>query len=373
MILLLYIFTILILVYVCSFAVVTIGFYKQMYQNKLFITKSEELKISIVIAVRNEEFTIEKCVNSLLNQNYNHDFFEIIIVDDHSTDNTIEVLRSLSEKFKNVRFYPLTNTFSKKEAIKFGVKYAIYEVIATTDADCILPQNWLNYISNKFNDETSFLFGAVELEDKTSFLNKFQQLDFFAMQGLTFGTSYYHQSVMCNAANLSFKKEDYITLCDKLENKTPSGDDVFLLHQFKKNKQIISALLNKNFIVQTKAEENFMGFINQRLRWASKSKLYKDNLLLFFSYLVFFSNVSVLFIYYHIVFIEQNRGVYIILLLSKWVIDFILLFLIASFFNKRKLMKYFLPTQLLYPFYIIGVGVISQFTKFTWKGRTYNG
>lgn len=344
-----------------------------MHQNKLFITKSEELKISIVIAVRNEELTIEKCVDSLLNQNYNQNCFEIIVVDDHSTDHTLDVLKRLTEKFKNVSFYQLTNTFSKKEAIRYGVNYAINDVIATTDADCMLPKNWLNYIANKFNDETSFLFGSVELEDKTSFLNKFQQLDFFAMQGLTFGTSYYNQPLICNAANMSFKKENYIILNDKIENKTPSGDDVFLLHQFKQNKQIISALLNKNFIVQTKAEEKFKDFINQRVRWASKSKLYKDNLLLFFNYLVFFTNLSVLFIYYHIIFIEQNRGVYIILLLSKWVIDFILLFLIASFFNKRKMMKYFIPTQLLYPFYIIGVGIISQFVKFTWKGRTYNG
>ena len=359
--------------YVCSFVVVIIGFYKQTDKRNLINNKSEELKISVVIAVRNEELTIGNCVDSLLNQNYSHDFFEIIIVDDHSTDNTIEVLRSLSEKLKNVSFYQLTNTYSKKEAVKFGVKHAIHEVIATTDADCILPPNWLNSIANKFNDKTSFLFGSVVLEDKPTYLNKFQQLDFSALQGLTFGTSYYNQPVMCNAANLSFKKEDYITLCDKLENKTPSGDDVFLLHQFKQNKQVISAFLNKNFIVQTKAEEKCKDFINQRVRWASKSKLYKDNLLLFFNYLVFFTNVSVLFIYYHIIFIEQNRGVYIILLLSKWVIDFILLFLVTSFFDKRKLMKYFLPTQLLYPFYIIGVGFISQFIKFTWKGRTYNG
>ena len=286
-----------------------------MHQNKLFITKSEELKISIVIAVRNEELTIEKCVDSLLNQNYNQNCFEIIVVDDHSTDHILDVLKRLTEKFKNVSFYQLTNTFSKKEAIRYGVKYASFDVIATTDADCILPPNWLNYIANKFNGETNFLFGSVVLEDKTSFLNKFQQLDFFAMQGLTFGTSYYNQPLMCNAANMSFRKKDYITLNDKIENKIPSGDDVFLLHQFKQNKRVISAFLNKNFIVQTKAEENYMGFINQRLRWASKSKLYKDNLMLFFSYLVLFANVSMLFIYYHIIFIEQNRGVYIILLL----------------------------------------------------------
>ena len=372
MIPLVYILAIIIFVYVCSFTVVTIGFIKQIDKKEL-VFNNNELKISVVIAVRNEELTIEKCVESIFNQENNHDYFEIIIVDDHSTDNTIEVLRRLAEKYKNVSFYQLSNTYSKKEAIKFGVSLANNKIIATTDADCILPPNWLNIIENKFNSGNDFLFGPVVLEDKPTFLNKFQQLDFFAMQSLTFGTSFFKQPILCNAANMSFKKDEYINCNDNKENKTPSGDDVFLLQQFKKNKLLINAFLNKKFIVETKAEENFKSFINQRVRWASKSKFYAANLLLFFSYLVFFTNVSILFIYYRIIFVEQNRGVYIILLLSKWVIDFILLFLVTSFFDKRKLMKYFVPTQFLYPFYIIGVGFISQFIKFTWKGRTYNG
>lgn len=364
--------TIIIFVYACSFVIVIIGFIKQIDKNEL-IFKNNDLKISVVIAVRNEELTIGNCVESIFNQENNHEFFEIIIVDDHSTDNTMEVLMRLSKKYKNVNVHQLSNTLSKKEAIKLGVSLSNNNIIATTDADCILPLNWLKSITNKFNAKTAFLLGPVMLDDKPTFLNKFQQLDFFAMQGLTFGTSFFNQPILCNAANMSYKKDEYITYKDKIENKIPSGDDIFLLHQFKKNKQIITAFLNKNFIVQTKAEENFIGFINQRVRWASKSKLYKDNLLLFLSCLVFFTNVIILFIYYRIIFIEQNRGVYIILLLSKWVIDFILLFLVTSFFENRKLMKYFLPTQLLYPFYIIGVGFISQFINFTWKGRTYNG
>lgn len=373
MTLLLYIIIAIILAYVFSFVLVTIGFYKQIHQDKLLITKSEVSKISVVIAVRNEELTIGNCVESIFNQENNHDYFEIIIVDDHSTDNTIEILRRLAEKYKNVSFYQLSNTCSKKEAIKFGVSLANNKIIAATDSDCILPLNWLNSILNKFNTRNDFLFGPVVLEDKPTFLNKFQQLDFFAMQSLTFGASFFKQPILCNAANMSFKKDEYINCNENMENKTPSGDDVFLLQQFKKNKLLISALLNKKFIVETKAEENFKNFISQRVRWASKSKFYAANLLLFFSYLVFFTNVSMLFIYYRIIFVEQNRGVYIILLLSKWVIDFILLFLVTSFFDKRKLMRYFVPTQFLYPFYIIGVGFISQFIKFTWKGRTYNG
>lgn len=359
--------------YFFSFVFVAIGFYKQIDHSEWNDKAIKLLKISVVIAVRNEELTIEKCVESIVNQNYNQEFIEIIIIDDHSTDNTIYVLNKIAEKYKNVRFYQLTDTCSKKEAIQFGINLSNHEIIATTDADCVLPPNWLLTIVKMFNVDIKFLFGPVVFEDKSTFLNKFQQLDMFAMQGLTFGTSFFNQPILCNAANMSFKKDNYFIFNKKLENKTPSGDDVFLLHQFKKDKQVITAFLNNNFVVNTKAEESFKGFIHQRLRWASKSKFYKDNLLLFFSYLVFCSNVVILFIYYHIIFIELNRGIYIILILSKWVIDFILLFLVASFFNKRKLLKYFLPIQLMYPFYVIVVGFISQFFKFNWKGRIYNG
>ena len=369
----LYISTILIIVYFFSFFFVTIGFYNQIDNSELNDKAINRLKISIVIAVRNEELTIDNCVDSIVNQNYNQDFIEIIIVDDHSTDNTIDVINKIAEKYKNVRLYQLKNTFSKKEAIKFGINLSNHEIIATTDADCILPPNWVLTIAKFFNNETKFLFGPVVFEDNSTFLNRFQQLDMFAMQGLTFGTSFFNQPILCNAANMAFKKDGFVILNEKLDNKNPSGDDVFLLHQFKNDKQLISSFLNNKFVVNTKAENSVKGFIHQRLRWASKSKFYKNNLLLFFSYLVFYSNAIILFIYCHIIFIELNRGIYIILILSKWVIDFILLFLVASFFNKRKLLKYFLPIQLMYPFYITVVGFISQFFKINWKGRIYNG
>jgi hypothetical protein len=68
---------------------------------------------------------------------------------------------------------------------------------------------------------------------------------------------------------------------------------------------------------------------------------------------------------------EKYRNYYIFLLLSKWLIDFILLFLVAAFFNRKKSMLYFIPVQVIYPFYILGVSVASIFLKFEWKGRKY--
>lgn len=353
---------------------VAFGFYKQIDRSSEMInSKNMETRISVVIAVRNEELTIQKCINSILNQHYDNELVEIIIVDDHSTDNTLNILAKLSQQNSNVHYFKLEKVTSKKEAIKLGVEMARNRIIATTDADCILPREWLKSILLQFNNGTQFLYGPVMFNSDSTFINKFQQLDFFAMQGLTFGSAFFKQPILCNAANMAFNKEDYLEKINKLESRTPSGDDIFLLNQFKHNKQNSTAFLNKIHIVTTNTEVNLSRFIQQRLRWASKTKFVRDNLLLFFTYLVFISNIILLFIYGQIAFIEQNRVFYIILLVSKWLIDFILLFLVTSFFEKRKLMCYFLPVQLIYPIYILTIGLWSQFFKFKWKERTYNG
>jgi biofilm PGA synthesis N-glycosyltransferase PgaC len=359
-----------IIVYSILFLVVSWGFHKQLKHNKLIDNSS---KISVVIAVRNEEKNIKNCIDSLLQQNFSINDFEIIVVDDHSLDSTIKIVEEYSKKNHHIRLLKLSDKHAKKEAIKLGVENAKYSIIATTDADCVLPENWLKIISSQFEGDVSMLIGPIEFKEHNGFLNAFQQLDMFAMQGLTFGLLNYKKPILNNGANLSFLKQDFLNCFSKINQKNPSGDDVFLLEELKiKNKKIID-FLHHEFIVQTNSENTFREFFNQRIRWASKSKYYKDNWLVFFSFLVLTVNLISIFIYFHLVLIDENRGVYIILLLTKWLIDFILLFLVSSFFDKRRKMTYFVPVQLVYPFYILAVGFLSFFIKFNWKGRVYNG
>lgn len=368
--LLLYIPIILTIVYAVSFLTVSWGFYKQTKNDTII---ENDAKISVVIAVRNEESNIEKCIVSLLKQNYAVTDFELIIVDDHSTDRTIEIVEEYCKRNQQIRLLKLSDKNAKKEAIKLGVESAKYSIIATTDADCTLPPNWLKIISSKFKGDASMLLGPIEFNEQNGFLNVFQHLDMFAMQGLTFGLLNYKKPVLNNGANLAFLKQDFLNSFSTINNKTPSGDDVFLLEELKiKNKKIVGFLHNE-FIVNTKSENTFREFFNQRIRWASKSKYYKNNLLVFFSFLVLTINLISIFIYFHLVLIDKNRGIYIILILTKWLIDFILLFLVSSFFDKRRKMTYFVPVQLVYPFYILVVGFLSFFIKFNWKGRVYNG
>lgn len=354
-------------------AFMAFGYYKQINDSIIPVNNTPSLKISVVIAARNEEQNVENCLNSIVNQEFNKDDFEIIIINDHSSDNTLNIIEEFKKRYKNVHCYSLSETSSKKAAIKLGVSKCLYNVVVITDADCEVSTNWLSLISTKFNNDLSLFIGPVQSISKGGLFGAFQELDMFSLQGFTFGSLGYNNPILINAANMAFNKTDYLTYYPISTENIPSGDDMFLLEKLKRHKKNIRGFLNKGLIVTTKSENTLKDFIYQRIRWASKNKFYKDGWIQFFGGLIFLTNMALIFICLHLIFVEQNRGVYIILLLTKWVIDFILLFLVSSFFKRRKVLAYFVPVQLIYPVYIFVVGVLSTFLKIRWKGRIYNG
>jgi len=362
---------IILLLYVSSLSSVIVGWIQ--IKKKPLISEVTHQNISIVIAVRNEGDRIKACLTSVINQNYDKSNFELILIDDHSTDGTIQIAEKAIENTSlNFTIVKLKDKYSKKEALKKGVKYAQHPIIALTDGDCILPPNWLSIISNHLKNEVSMLLGPVIFSDGQGFLGTFQFLDMCAVQGVTFGLAYYHQPVLNNGANLAYLKETYHQVNGYDNYNTPSGDDIFLLEKFKSHRKKVVGIMDEQFIVKTYSERSWSSFINQRLRWASKTGYYKDVFLIFVSSIIFIQNLIVFFIYLGMLFVEEIRFIGIILIISKWLIDFILLFLLSSYFKQRDRLLYFIPVQLVYPIYIVTVAVASKFYKFKWKDRIFN-
>lgn len=362
------IISVITLLYCCSILWVSIGFYReQKNENK----HKSDVGISVIIPVRNEEKRILNCLNFLNNQDYNKSKFELIVVDDHSLDESVNVIKAYLDSVTfSCEIYNLSDKTSKKEALKLGVEKANYSIIATTDADCELPKNWLKNIANNIS-ETDMLLGPIMFKNNKGFLNKFQLLDMMAMQGIEFGTLHFGFPTLNNAANLTYQKEALTQVKGFDEHKTPSGDDVFLLERFIQNNKKVKGFLNKKHIVETVPEIGLINFLNQRLRWASKAKYYKNRMLIYFSTIILFQNTIMLFIYSALPFVENYLNILVILMLSKWLIDFILLFLVASFFEKRKALFYFIPVQLIYPMYLLIVWLASLTTSYNWKERKY--
>lgn len=178
---------------------------------------------------------------------------------------------------------------------------------------------------------------------------------------------------MCNGANLAYEKKAFIEVGGyDANNKYTSGDDIFLMIALKKTaKRNISFIKCRDAIVCTSAQPTMKDFINQRKRWASKSRGYTDAAIVSVALLVFLFNLSLIASAALAIFSKAFLPVFLIGFIIKLVVDFPILFGVTSFMKQKKLLLFYFPLQVVYPFYIILTASFGLFSKFEWKKRSY--
>ncbi len=336
-------------------------------------------KISVVVPVRNESDNIQPCLNSILFQNYPENLFEVIIVDDHSTDDTLSILKSVKDQRLKVLsladFIDDTKESAfKKKAIEIAVDHAQGELIVTTDGDCIAPKRWLQRMAHLYESKApKFIAAPVNFYQEESLLEYFQSIDFTGMMGITGAGIQGRFMNMCNGANLAYSKKAFYEVGGFSGiNHLASGDDMLLMQKIaKKYPGEIAYLKNEKATIQTKAQETWKDFFNQRIRWASKSSDYKEwqvtamlGVVWLFCISIFMTLISIVFLGIH------GLWMLLIQLAIKTIIDYALLSRTTRFFKREDLMKHFLLSQFLHIFYIVWVGTLSIFVKkYVWKGR----
>jgi poly-beta-1,6-N-acetyl-D-glucosamine synthase len=340
----------------------------------------QQKKISVIIPARNEEKNIGQLLQALQQQTYPSSLFEVIVVDDHSTDATASIVK----QFPNVKLIHLKegdiNSY-KKKAIETGIDNSTGDLIVATDADCIPSNNWLNIIASfKEERKSAFIAAPVVLtpnpsplrgEGGKSLLSIFQQLDFMVLQGITGAAVHKKNMAMCNGANLAYERNIFYEVngFTGIDN-IASGDDMLLMRKiWKKYPDKVHYLKSKDAIVSTQPMKTWKDFFNQRIRWTSKARHYDDKRIILVLLLVYLFNLS--FLALAIAgFFCHNYWLYLAgLWLAKTIIEFLFVYSAALFFGKQSLMKYFFFFQPLHIFYTIISGLFGQFGKYEWKGR----
>ncbi len=330
--------------------------------------------ISVVVAARNEEDKIGRLLNALGRQTYPGSLFEVIIVDDFSTDRTAEMVRPfLDARVRLIQPGVEASKSSKKKAIEAGINEAKGQVIVITDADCLVPAQWLQTIAG-FVYETSAVFVAapVKLISTGSLAGIFQSLDFITLQGITAASVRAGFHSMCNGANLAYTRQAFYQAGGFAGiDKVASGDDMLLMYKIWKNHPgRVFYLKSKNVIVETEAMPTWKQFIRQRIRWSSKAVYYDDHRVLLVLLFVYIFNF-LFFVLLAAACIQHSYGWLLILYLAgKTVIEWPFVFSVARFYDEQKLIKYFPFFQPLHIFYVVSIGLISQIGKYEWKGRT---
>src|SRR5690606_38739847 len=166
----------------------------------------------------------------------------------------------------------------KKDALLTGIEVAVHPYILTTDADCVVPENWLKAYNRELQEKAADLVaGPVRIEGGKGFLARFQEIDFFSLQAASIGAFGVDQPFMCNGANLIYKKDRFFEVGGFQGNEgIASGDDVFLLEKFRRQGFKTVFLKDASATVTTLPQESLKTLIMQRMRWAAKASSYQS-------------------------------------------------------------------------------------------------
>ena len=333
-------------------------------------------KISIIIPARNEEENIAACIDSIIKQNYPTHLFEVLVVDDHSADNTAKIV--LNYQQKNVTLISLEDFIApneinsyKKKAIEIAIQFSTGELIVATDADCIAPNNWLPTLAAFYQkSKPKFIVMPVAINCSNRFIEIFQALDFMTLQGITGASVYKKFHSMCNGANLAYTKKAFQEVEGfKGIDKIASGDDMLLLHKiYTRYPDGIAYLKSTATIIQTQPVHSVGQFINQRIRWASKADQYDDKRIFAVLLLVYFFNIWILALGVGAFFLPIALQLFI-LLIAKTIVELLFLFPVANFFNQIKLLWWFPIAQPFHVLYTVIAGWLGKFGSYQWKER----
>lgn len=343
------------------------------------LNKKKSTGFSVIIPFRNEEENLPRLLESFSLLNYPKQLFEIILVDDESDDKSVEICEKFRSDFPNLKGKILKNKRNskspKKDAIHTGIKDSSFEYIVTTDADCRVPEKWLNYFAAEIEkNEPAMLAGPVAFSEtvKKKLFQRFEEIDFFSLQGSSIGAFGIGKPFMCNGANLCFRKTDFQMVGGFQNNsEIASGDDVFLLQNFKNVGLKIQFLKEYEATVFTNYQSSVGALVSQRIRWGAKASAYRDLFAKSISLIVLLFNFILIISAFLALFRLIHYQVLLLVFLIKFNLDFILIYKTARFFRRELAMKDYFWVSFLHPFFLSFTSILSVFRGFHWKGRKY--
>lgn len=329
-------------------------------------------KVSVLIAARNEGKNIEKLLQSLYNQTFDKENFEVIIVDDHSDDDTFGISESFKVSHPEMSLKLIKATGSgKKQAISQALHAADNEVVIVTDADCELPAKWIEkMLAFYIAKDLKMLLGPVLLSPADTLFEKLQVLEHMSLIASTAGSTAIGMPVMCNGANMMYDRKSALNVeKDRTDMKLASGDDMFLMEQFiaRYGSKAIGFFLNREVIVKTATMPNLKAFFRQRTRWTSKTKAYTNWKIIATALTVFLFNLSIVFFFVAGFFMPVFWAFYVLYVIMKTLIDYPIIRRISAFMKQKKLKFWTLPLEFIYPLYVVFTAIAGMFTKVRWK------
>ncbi len=359
----LWVFAISMFIYLLSLFLYWLG----LFRNKLTISKSKSFA-SVVIAAKNEQENILSLLENLCKQDYPQDMYEIIIVDNESTDNTLKIINEKVGQIPNLRTFSTVGTKSqykyKKAALNIGIKEARGEIILTSDADSLIKPGWISGVMECFAEKVGMVVGFTEIQQNNIILSKLQSLDYLMLMTAARGAINLGLYWGCAASNIAFRKDAFEQVDGYSKIKSlPGGDDSIFMQILKKNSRFPKIVFNpnKNCWAKTKPLDSWKALLQQRARWAGDANyMYKFNLIFYIVILAtFFTNLAPIFYFVLLLFGQSVLLTFSTIIGLKFLGEYLFMKKATKLWDKKLLSKIFPGWFILQIPYVVLMGLWS--------------
>ena len=338
------------------------------------------MTVSILVPARDEQDQIIQCLQSLWEQDYPKELYKVYVIDDHSMDKTAGMVEDFIKDKPNFSLLrhqkdPVRTTF-KKQALKFALQKVNSDVVMTIDADSVASTSWIKKMVNQYDNDTGLVAGLVTFQpdQERGLFHKIQTLEFAGIVFCGVGAIGHDNPLICNGSNLSYRLQAFKDAGGYQGNEyLPSGDDDLLLQNFhNKTSWKIKYSLDPDTINYTIPVDSLSEFLNQRARWASKSLHYPKKWLFLVMFAIYVYYVFIIFFIPLVIMGLFPWQVYLIGLLLKMIPEALIISRGLKILGRRQLRRYFLFAQGFQIVYVLIVGFMGFFNRFSWKGLDGN-
>jgi cellulose synthase/poly-beta-1,6-N-acetylglucosamine synthase-like glycosyltransferase len=324
---------------------------------------------SIIVPARNEAANLFQCIQSIASQKTSV-VFEILIINDCSTDTTEDIAHSAATQFThcNIKVLNMNNITEtgKKAAITYGAQQANGNYLILTDADCTRSELWLETIDSFVQDTSSKMVYAPVLFKAQTVFEKIQALEFAGLVAIGGAAIELNNPNMCSGSNLVVSKQAFFDVDGyKGSEHIATGDDEYLLHKICKfYPQQVHFLKHKDAIVTTTANKTLSELASQRKRWVSASTQYENIYITAILIAAYLFNASIVYMLFTHTFVGLT------MLLIKSCVECLFLHSVLRFFNKKSYLYFFPIAQPFHIVYVLFIGLWGNMGQYNWKGRT---
>ncbi len=333
---------------------------------------AEHHRFSVIVAARNEERHIGNCLQALVKLHYPKELYEIIIVNDRSTDATGKIVQEYQKKYPIIRLLTIDKIASdlpgKKNALNEAIKASTHNILAFTDADCAVPPEWLAVLSQYFEPNVGAVAGYSPFEEhsiETLFAKAGQNFLSYEEMKNSLGAAAgigLNRAYMCTGRNFAYRKEVFQQIggFEKIKHSISGDDDLMIQCIQRETQWEIRYMIEPESFVKTQPPLTFAEFINQRKRHFSAAKFYPLTMKTIFA-LVHSFNAAVVVSFF---FVPVTAGIFAV---AKFMLDGILIRKATHIFGNRNSLKWFVPLEICFIFYNLVVGPLGLIGTFNWK------